>query len=1196
MFKRLVSFILLFLLFFSNFNHLFADEDLPILDSENQTPLESTESWTILESPTPPENTIPDIIITFQSASYLTDKDTIQDTYHCDLSKDECKVNFDLSDTFWWYVPAKFACINEFSFVTWEENKCNPTTIIFPYWNHSINFKIYEKDNPENYKEKIITIINEKEPSLEWETLTNTWNLSESGSLDINSWALDQDTSTWTISESWSIYSWSGSTTIEIPEVDIEIQSWLEFVDWNYKCTNTDCKVNLNLEKLFTGTYDIKNYICEWDFWSGTFTTLDTDKKCNPWYVDYGTGIFVISARISEKDNTENYKTWNLEFRNGFIDDSGDSEWQDSIGSWATEGTGSSLQNQDTNYGNNLDLIEIPNVDIEIQSWLELVNWIFKCKDKDCKVNLNLENLFTWSYDMSKYNCLWDFWSGSFLTLDTDKKCNPWYVSYSTWYFNIEAKVSEKDNLLNFKTWSLIFENLIISNKSSSTSRQWWWNNYVEIRKEIILQSGAEKNSDWEYICNDEVCKINVKYDKSSSESCLWDFTWWSYKEKSLYTCNPWLVSYLPWEYKIGLKISKNWWFYDDRTAIVKNNFIDKAKEFNIPPKAKILLQWIIWKDKELIWNKLICKNTKECSVNFDWRESTDGNKDNLEFYWDFWNGEIAEKSNPGTIKYSPWKYTVKLKVIDRFLEYSEDYFIVEVYEKEEEVIEINENIAKYIRIIEALPNPVWNEENEWIKIKNESVNFINVKWLEIDDLIWAGSKPYTIKEDLFLLPYWEKKLFKEVTKLNLNNTSDEVNLIYNDKIIDSLVWNYEVSEGFVIKKELKEKVIIIEVVDWDTVMIQYTDWKKEKLRLIWVDTPETKHPKKEVEKYWIEASNFTKDMLKWKEVELELDASNYRDKYNRLLGYIWTDDILFNRLLIEKWYWRAYLYFPFKYSEDFAKAEKNAKKNKLWIWSSEELKKEIQILEKIEKEQILENKKLIENLWFETIITNIWKVFDINNYKEIILNNKFYSYFSIWIDKKERLNDFDLLLNDLFINDKETSKLTSKKQEKIISYKTSKLKSGLKITWVTFPESLVVLSFDDMKYETISNKNWNYTFLIKDNLKVWEYKLQFLVSNWNENFNYLVSRSLILSKDYIFWVQDYMVKEANKKLKPKKVKKSKKKKLLTQDNITKKMKYDVKDIKKEEDKSSSSKNIIYIFLITFLISIMWFFVIKKLD
>jgi hypothetical protein len=47
----------------------------------------------------------------------------------------------------------------------------------------------------------------------------------------------------------------------------------------------------------------------------------------------------------------------------------------------------------------------------------------------------------------------------------------------------------------------------------------------------------------------------------------------------------------------------------------------------------------------------------------------------------------------------------------------------------------------------------------------------------------------------LFLFPYSEKKLYKSETKLNLNNSFDEINLIYNDKIVDTLSWNYEVPE-----------------------------------------------------------------------------------------------------------------------------------------------------------------------------------------------------------------------------------------------------------------------------------------------------------------------------------------------------------------------------------------------------------------
>ena len=96
-------------------------------------------------------------------------------------------------------------------------------------------------------------------------------------------------------------------------------------------------------------------------------------------------------------------------------------------------------------------------------------------------------------------------------------------------------------------------------------------------------------------------------------------------------------------------------------------------------------------------------------------------------------------------------------------------------------------------------------------------------------------------------------------------------------------------------------------MVDGDTLLIQLEDERVEKLRLVWVDTPETKHPKKPVEFFWKEASNFTKQMLEWKQVILKQSVKNYRDKYNRLLGYVYLyeeeEEIFFNKLLIVQGY-----------------------------------------------------------------------------------------------------------------------------------------------------------------------------------------------------------------------------------------------------------------------------------------------------
>ena len=67
-------------------------------------------------------------------------------------------------------------------------------------------------------------------------------------------------------------------------------------------------------------------------------------------------------------------------------------------------------------------------------------------------------------------------------------------------------------------------------------------------------------------------------------------------------------------------------------------------------------------------------------------------------------------------------------------------------------------------------------------------------------------------------------------------------------------------------------------VIDGDTILLS----NGERVRLIGVDTPETKHPSKPVEYYGKEATAFTKKMVEGKFVRLEYDWQE-RDKYGRL-------------------------------------------------------------------------------------------------------------------------------------------------------------------------------------------------------------------------------------------------------------------------------------------------------------------------
>ena len=122
---------------------------------------------------------------------------------------------------------------------------------------------------------------------------------------------------------------------------------------------------------------------------------------------------------------------------------------------------------------------------------------------------------------------------------------------------------------------------------------------------------------------------------------------------------------------------------------------------------------------------------------------------------------------------------------------------------------------------------------------------------------------------------------------------------------------------------------IVKRAVDGDTLLLT----NGERVRLIGVDTPETKHPKKPVERFGKEAYLFTKKMVEGKEVRLEYDWPR-RDKYKRLLAYVYLMDGTFlNAEIVKQGYGFAYTRFPFKYLEEFRRYEREARENGKGLW-----------------------------------------------------------------------------------------------------------------------------------------------------------------------------------------------------------------------------------------------------------------------
>jgi micrococcal nuclease len=118
-------------------------------------------------------------------------------------------------------------------------------------------------------------------------------------------------------------------------------------------------------------------------------------------------------------------------------------------------------------------------------------------------------------------------------------------------------------------------------------------------------------------------------------------------------------------------------------------------------------------------------------------------------------------------------------------------------------------------------------------------------------------------------------------------------------------------------------------VIDGDTLLLI----NGERVRLIGVDTPETKHPQKPVEYFGREAYLFTKEMVDGKEARFEFDRQK-RDRYGRLLAYVYLlDGTFLNAEIIKQGYGFAYTRFPFKYMEEFRRYEREARENRKGLW-----------------------------------------------------------------------------------------------------------------------------------------------------------------------------------------------------------------------------------------------------------------------
>ena len=128
----------------------------------------------------------------------------------------------------------------------------------------------------------------------------------------------------------------------------------------------------------------------------------------------------------------------------------------------------------------------------------------------------------------------------------------------------------------------------------------------------------------------------------------------------------------------------------------------------------------------------------------------------------------------------------------------------------------------------------------------------------------------------------------------------------------------------------------VVEVVDGDTIHVQLGS-AREKVRYIGIDTPETKDPRRPVQCFGRQASEFNARLVGGERVRLVRDVQA-RDRYGRLLAYVYRvrDRRFVNAELARLGYAQPLSIAPdVRFADRFAALAREARDHDRGLWSA---------------------------------------------------------------------------------------------------------------------------------------------------------------------------------------------------------------------------------------------------------------------
>ena len=128
----------------------------------------------------------------------------------------------------------------------------------------------------------------------------------------------------------------------------------------------------------------------------------------------------------------------------------------------------------------------------------------------------------------------------------------------------------------------------------------------------------------------------------------------------------------------------------------------------------------------------------------------------------------------------------------------------------------------------------------------------------------------------------------------------------------------------------------VTKIVDGDTIHVLIGN-RREKIRYIGVDTPETHKPGTPVQCYGRAASAFNARLLAGRRVELRTDAET-RDRYGRLLAYVYRrpDGLFVNAELVRRGFATILTIPPnVAHAEEFLRLQRAAREAGRGLWTA---------------------------------------------------------------------------------------------------------------------------------------------------------------------------------------------------------------------------------------------------------------------